>query len=191
MYKLPKQFYQRPAILVAKNLLGKYLVCKTPKGLVSGKIMEVEVYSAVSGDDSARGRVKTPATEVLYGEGGYAYVHMTYGMHFMFGVVVNKKDCPEVVFVRSLLPKDGTGIMKKNFERKTKNDLALTSGPGKLCKSFGINNEFNGLNLTGTKLYIEDQQEKVPPGSIITTPRIGLNPKLISYKLPLRFLISK
>jgi DNA-3-methyladenine glycosylase len=189
MKKLSKGFYLKPAIHLAKKFLGKFLVYKSPKGKVSGKIVDVEVYAARSGDDSAHGARRTKRTEVLFGEGGHAYVYFTYGMYFMFGVAVNKKEMPEVVFIRAVIPAEGIEIMKKNFGRPIKKAQEMTSGPGKLCKAFGITKDLYGVDLTGNILYIEDRGVRVKSSDIKTSARVGLNPKLASYSKEWRFYI--
>ncbi|MCL5666341.1 MAG: DNA-3-methyladenine glycosylase [Patescibacteria group bacterium] len=187
MPKLGRKFYQQPARKIAKKFLGKYLTRQTGQGKISGEICEVEVYSALSGDDAAHGNKRTKRTEILFGEGGHAYVYLIYGMYHMLGAVVNKKDIPEVVFVRAVIPRQGIELMKNNFGRPVNNYKYLTDKPGKLCKSFGITKAIYGTDLTGDTLYIEDKGIIIPARKITSAPRIGLNPALKSSKELLRF----
>lgn len=189
MKKLDKLFYQKPAIKVAKEFLGKYLVFNSPKGKVSGKIIDVEAYPAFI-DKVSHGNKRTKRTEVMYKEGGHAYVYLIYGKYYQFAVVVNKKDIPEVVFIRALIPDEGINIMKENFGREVKNDLELTKSPGNLCKSFGITLDLYGEGLTEDKIYLEDQGEKVSKENIIATVRVGIDSKHEGYDQPLRFTVK-
>lgn len=190
MGKLPKQFYQQSAFKLARQFLGKFLVYRTPDGKLSGKIIDVEVYATLSGDDAAHGNRRTARTEVMFGEGGHAYVYLTYGMHHLLGIVVNRPGVPEVVFIRQVVPAEGVSVMEPNFGRRVLDPLKLADGPGKLCKSFGITKELNGIDVTGNTLWLEDRGVRIGPKSIRRGPRIGLNPKLASYATELRFYVD-
>ena len=135
MPKLPKSFYQRPALDIAKEFLGKFLVYNSPQGKLSGQIIDVEAYPAYS-DNVSHGNKRTKRTEVMYKDGGYAYVYLIYGIYHQFAVVVNGKDLPEVVFIRAVTPTEGIEIMKGNYGRSIKKTTDLTKSPGNLCKSF-------------------------------------------------------
>jgi DNA-3-methyladenine glycosylase len=190
MGRLGRKFYEQPAIKIAKQFLGKFLVYNSPKGKVSGQISEVEIYSAPSGDDAAHGFKRTKRTGVLFGEGGHLYVYLIYGMHIVLGVVVNKKSIPEVIFIRAVIPAEGLEIMKRNFGRKIRSARELASGPGKLCKSFGITKKLYGADLAGDLIYIEDRGIRTNFKDIIAAPRIGLNPKFKSSLKKWRFYIK-
>lgn len=187
--KLPKSFYQKPAEKVAKEFLGKHLVYNSPKGKVSGKIIEVEAYPAFS-DKVSHGNKRTKRTEVLYKEGGYAYIYLIYGIHHQFAVVVNKEDIPEVVFIRAVIPEEGTDIMKRNFGRVVKNEKDLARSPGNLCKSFGITLDLYGEDITKNKLYLEDRGEKVNKDKIVASSRVGISKKLKGHGKKLRLLLK-
>lgn len=153
--KLKREFYTRDTLTVAKELLGKILVHKTPQGTVKGKIIEVEAYLGKK-DAAAHSYKASPfgRTNVMYREGGYAYVYFIYGMYYCFNVVTNLKDIPEGVLVRSVRPLEGIELMQQR--RKTNNIKNLCNGPGKLCIAFDIDKSCYGLDLCGDKLYIED-----------------------------------
>ena len=187
--KLPKSFYQKPAEKVAKEFLGKYLVYNSPKGKISGKIIEVEAYPAFS-DKVSHGNKRTKRTEIMYKEGSHAYVYVIYGIHHQLAVVVNKKDIPEVVFIRAVIPEEGVDIMKKNFGRAIKNIKDLTKSPGNLCKSFGITLDLYGEDLTKNKLYLEDRREKTIKDKIIISSRVGISNKLEGHDKKLRLLLK-
>ena len=106
MNKLDKTFYNQPALKIAKEFLGKYLVYCSPKGKLSGKIVDVEAYPAFI-DEVSHGNKRTKRTQVIYEEGGRAYVYLIYGMHHQFAVVVNKKDM--TVTKRNITLQEGIG----------------------------------------------------------------------------------
>lgn len=189
MSKLKRSFYQKPAEKTAKELLGKYLVFITPAGKLSGRIIEVEAYPAFK-DSVSHGNKKTKRTEIMYKKGGHAYVYLVYGMHYQFAVVVNKKDIPEVVFIRAIIPSEGIDIMKKNFKRPVKRIEELTKSPGNWCKSFGITLDLYGEDLTKNKLFIEDRGEKIDKKKIIEVSRVGISKKLKGYDKKLRFILQ-
>jgi DNA-3-methyladenine glycosylase len=91
--KLPRSFYTRSALLVAQDLLGKILVRKIGKTILSGKIVEVEAYLGVKDPASHAYRGKTKRNEVMFREGGYLYVYFTYGMHFCANIVTGEAGC--------------------------------------------------------------------------------------------------
>ena len=170
---LSRDFYMRPALRTAPELLGKLLVHETAEGLTAGMITEVEAYVGPR-DDGAHsfGGRRTERTAVQYGPGGYAYVFGIYGMHWCFNVVTAPEDRPEVVLVRALEPVKGIELMRK---RRGKDDLKqLCSGPGKLCQALGISKAQYGLDLCAGPLYIEDYQS-IPPEQIALSPRVNID----------------
>ncbi len=186
MHKLPHSFFLETALTIAPKFLGKYLVYNSPYGKVSGKIVDIEAYPAFF-DNVSHGNIKTKRTEIMYQEGGYAYVYLIYGIHHQFAVVVNKKNIPEVIFIRAVIPVEGTDIMKQNFGRKVKDSKELTKSPGNLCKSFGISLDLNGSDLTKDTLFIEDRGVIVKPEDIYTDKRVGINNKLTGSQQKLRY----
>lgn len=189
MSKLPKSFYQRSAIEIAPDVLGKYLVCHAPQGKVSGMIIEAEAYPAFS-DEVSHGNKRTRRTEIMYGEGGYAYIYLIYGIHHQFAAVVNKKNIPEVVFIRGVKPEEGVEIMKINFGSTVKKTSDLTKSPGNLCKSFGIDMSLYGNDLTSDVLYIEDRGVVVDPNQIRKAKRVGIDKRLQGSQHELRYFIE-
>lgn len=189
MKKLSKRFYQRPATEVVKEFLGKYLVYNSPRGKVSGQIIDVEAYPAFS-DKVSHGNKRTARTEVMYQDGGLAYVYLIYGIHRQFAVVVNRKDVPEVVFIRAVIPSEGVKLMRENFGQEVKDEKELTKSPGNLCKSFGIDMTLYGEDLTGDKIFIEDRGIVIAPENIVSDKRVGINHKLEGSKKKLRFFLK-
>ena len=173
--KLGRQFYTRPALVVARELLGKLLVVPDEEGArVSGYIVETEAY--VGPEDRAShafGGRRTTRTETMYARGGAVYVFFIYGMHHQFNVVAASVDVPEAVLVRALEPSEGVERMRAR--RVVAADRQLTSGPGKLCHALGLDRTFDGADLTGRRVWIEDAGRAVGAEEIISGPRIGID----------------
>ena len=186
--KLSKSFYQRSAVELAPRFLGKYLIHKTAKGIISGMITDVEAYPAFV-DKVSHGNKKTKRTEVMYGSGGYGYVYKIYGIHHQFAVVVNRKDIPEVVFIRAVKPEEGINIMKKNFNKEV-GIATLTKSPGNLCKSFGITKDLYGIDLTGRILYVEDRGMHIGTKNIGMSSRIGIDRNLQGSEKRFRYFLK-
>jgi len=184
--KLDREFYNRPTLLVAKELLGKYLVVQKEGNLLSGKIVETEAYIGFDDPASHAYRGMTPRNEVMFGDPGYAYVYLTYGVHHCLNLVTEKRGYPAAVLLRALETVDGVEIMKRR--RKTKSswmgkglfpptelkDLKnLTDGPAKLCQALGIDLKLNGADLCADVIYVEDRGAVVE--KIDSSSRIGIN----------------
>ncbi|MCM1399165.1 MAG: DNA-3-methyladenine glycosylase [Clostridium sp.] len=171
--KLKRSFYNRDTLVVSEELLGKTLVHVTEEGITKGKIVEVEAYIGPM-DKAAHsyGNRNSARTKIQYGEGGYAYVYLIYGMYICMNIVTNKKDMPEVVLIRALEPLEGIDLMKKR--RKTDKIKNLCNGPGKLCQAMGITKENYGDDLCENVLYLEDEIP-VPKDCILKTKRINID----------------
>ena len=169
--KLPKDFYLRGCIQVAKELLGKILFKTNGKDIISGQIVEVEAYPGKNDPASHSYIGKTKRNEVMFYEGGRCYVYFTYGNHYCLNVVTGKENTGSAVLIRGIEPLGGIEILKKN--RNTNNILNLTSGPGKICKGFGLDKTDNGVKLTGDYLYITDNP-KLRKFRVAKSERIGI-----------------
>jgi DNA-3-methyladenine glycosylase len=169
--KLPRSFYQRSTVDVARQLLGKYLVRKHPDGTTVGRIIETEAYVGPEDKACHASRGRTPRTEVMFGPAGHAYVYFVYGFHHMLNLVTEDVGFPAAVLIRAVEPVAGITLMKKR--RKTKEPRNLASGPGKLCAAFSIDRSLNGIDLGGPLLYAYDNGEPAP--KIAAKPRIGVN----------------
>jgi DNA-3-methyladenine glycosylase len=169
--RLPRRFYDRPTLKVAKELLGKYLVVKKGGHLLSGKIVETEAYDGFKDPASHAYRGMTPRNEVMFGAPGYAYVYLTYGMHHCLNLVTERKGYPAAVLIRALEPVDGVELMKRRRRRKKLRDL--TSGPAKLCQALGVDRRLNQADLLSDIIFVEDRGEV--PGGTTRSSRIGVN----------------
>ena len=184
---LPRSFYTRAVITVAKDLLGKVLIKDEGKNLLSGRIVEVETYDGRIDEAAHTFRGRTKRNEVMFNEGGYFYVYFTYGAHFCCNIVTGEKDHGAAVLVRAIEPLEGIELMiKRRFGRKLKNDreiFNLTSGPGKISQAFDFNIKHSGYNLTDSNIYLLDRP-KLSIKRIGISKRIGITK---SMDLPWRF----
>jgi DNA-3-methyladenine glycosylase len=176
--RLPRDFYARPTLEVAADLIGKVLVHQTPSGSTAGRIVEVEAY--IGEDDpachAAPGR--TRRNEPLYGVPGVAYVYLNYGIHYLTNVVTEQKGFPAAVLLRALDPLDGLALMRRRRARSSGRSAEslthpeLCRGPGNLSKALGITLRDNRRDMISSRLTIEDW--RLRPGLLQWSPRIGI-----------------
>lgn len=187
MAVLPREFYLRETLTVARELLGKILVHRTPEGTVSGRIVEVEAYQGPE-DPAAHSyqNRQRKRTAIQYGPGGFAYVYFIYGMHYCMNVVTREEDRPEAVLIRALEPVSGLELMEERRGRVR--GIDLLNGPGKLCRALAIDKSCYGDDLCGKKLFIEDAGD-APDGDIICTPRINVDYAGEAAAYPWRFIL--
>jgi DNA-3-methyladenine glycosylase len=175
MKKLPRRFYDRDTILVAKELLGKYLVHVYEGVEQIGKIVEVEAYLGSHDLAAHSARGLTPRTQVMFGPPGYAYVYLIYGMYHCFNVVTENTGHASAVLIRALEP--------------VNNIRAKTRGPGLLCKALNIDKRLHGQDLLSADLYIAEIPGAAPE-LIVKRPRIGVDYAKHWAKRLLRFYIK-
>jgi DNA-3-methyladenine glycosylase len=191
MKKLPHTFYRRTdVLLVAKELLGKVLVTNFSNYETAGRIVEVEAYAGINDKAShAFAGLRTGRNNIMYDNGGFAYVYLCYGIHHLFNVVTAMKDIPHAVLVRGVEPLRG---MEKMAERtgKRPTDQSLTRGPGNLSKALGIMVAHSGISLRSTEMYIADDGIHFDERVIKASPRIGVEYAGKDAKLPFRFYIK-
>jgi DNA-3-methyladenine glycosylase len=175
MKKLPLSFYLRSDVVkISKELIGKVLVTNFDGELTSGRIVETEAYEGEIDKASHAFRGLTPRTQVIFGEGGRAYVYLCYGIHQMFNIVTSKEGEAHAILIRAVEPLEGVDFM---LERTGKSKLSadLTSGPGKVGKAFGFHTSQCGTLLNSEEMYIGDDGFKVRDTDIIASPRIGVD----------------
>ena len=168
---LPRKFYQKDTVIVAKRLLGKKLVRKIGNYEISGIITETEAYRHNDDPASHAYRKITDRNKVMFGGVGISYVYFTYGMHYCFNIVAKKSKVPAgAVLIRAIQPEKGIKKMQEN--RNLKNLKNLTNGPAKLTQALKITKKHYGIDLTKkSEIYITEG-EKVK--KIIESPRIGI-----------------
>jgi DNA-3-methyladenine glycosylase len=178
---LPRSFYERPTIEVARDLLGKVLV----HGSTAGMIVETEAYPGGADLASHSAVGITDRTRVIFGPGGHAYVYLCYGMYDCMNIVAEQTGTPGCVLIRALEPVQGAGMMHRR-RPKARTDRDLASGPGKLTLALGITREHSGADLTRGELVVRALPD-MPGFEIAVTPRIGITK---CADLPLRFHIK-
>ena len=176
---LPVEFYRRPTLEVARDLIGKVLVHKADDGLAAGAIVEVEAY--IGEEDPARHAAPGPTerNQPLYGPPGRAYVYLNYGLHDMMNCVTEDVGRPAAVLIRALEPLEGLALMQQRRARAKWRtgkppvaDHELCRGPGNLCRAMGITLADNRRVLTRSPLTIHDRG--LAYGPIAWSPRIGI-----------------
>jgi len=171
--RLPRKFYARPVLIVAKDLLGKLLVRKTSGRRIIARIVEVEAYGGRDDPASHAYRGMTERNRVMFGEPGHAYVYFTYGMHFCLNVKAEIEHVPGAVLIRAVEIVDGVELALKN--RKSSSITGLSNGPGKLTKALDINKAHNGLDLVKSdQLYI-CKPEQSGTFEVSNSKRIGVS----------------
>ena len=172
LQKLRHGFFGRPAIDVARDLIGCTIVRYVRGQRLRGRIVETEAYVGPHDKACHAYKGRTRRTEVMFGPAGRAYVYLIYGMYDMFNIVTGDVDDPQAVLIRGAVPLDGWEA-----------DL---SGPGKLARALQIGRAHNGLDLTGTELHLLGSNVIRP--EIVVTPRIGIDYAEEWKDAPLRFL---
>jgi len=175
MKKLPREFYNRETTAVAKSLLGLHLVHRSQNIERIGKIVEVEAYLGEHDFASHSSKGLTKRTAVMFGQPGFAYVYLIYGMYHCFNVVTEPAGVGAAVLIRALEP-----IL---------NITDRASGPGLLCKAMKIDRQLNVHDLLSDNLFITEQDTELPH-HIVETPRIGVHYAKEWADIPLRFYIQ-
>jgi DNA-3-methyladenine glycosylase len=187
---LPRSFYARPAVTVARELLGTQLVRLEGAQRLSGIIVETEAYSGEEdlGCHCRHGR--TPRTQVMYGLPGHAYVYFTYGMHWCLNFVVAEAGYPAAVLIRAILPVEGLEVIAQR--RAGQPALRWTDGPAKLTQALNVAGAHNGADLCSPEadLFVVPNLS-IPDEQVITGGRVGLNTVPEPWKsVPWRFRLD-
>ena len=171
---LPREFYERPTLTVAQDLLGKVLVHRTPAGEAAGMIVETEAY--IGEDDPACHAAPGPTRRnaPLYGPPGFAYVYLNYGIHYLVNAVTEAEGHPAAVLIRALAPVEGIRLMEKRRapDGRSIETAGLCRGPGNLTRALGITLTENLVDLVSGRLVIEDRG--YVPDNVSWGPRIGI-----------------
>jgi DNA-3-methyladenine glycosylase len=171
---LPRTFYSRETVHVARSLLGMQLVRAIGRRQLVGRIVETEAYRGADDPASHAARDMTRRNNVMFGPAGHAYVYFTYGMHFCFNIVAHKPTIPGAVLVRAIEPLEGLDYMSRRRGRSDPKDLA--SGPAKLTAAFAITGGLNGLDLTvPSQLYLREGSLQAGE-RVASSRRIGIGP---------------
>lgn len=181
---LRRDFYNRETEIVARELLGAVLECRTDEGLASGTIVETEAYIGEHDLACHAAAGRTLRTEPLYGPPGNAYVYFIYGMHWCVNAVTRAEGLPSAVLIRALEPLEGIPLMRRR-RPKARTDHEITNGPGKLCAALGIDRRMNGLPLQRYPLVIRSGS-RISDRQVRVTPRVGIK---VAADWPLRYLV--
>ena len=178
---LPRSFYSRPAVEVARGLLGKILV----HGNASARIVETEAYLGLDDRAAHAWRGITPRTKVIFGPPGHAYVYLIYGMYECLNIVAEAEGSAGCVLIRAAEPLTGLSWMRKR-RPAARDDRDLANGPGKLTLALGITRKHNGLDVTKGRLTVHEPEEPLA-FAIGVSPRIGITH---CADWPLRFFVE-
>ena len=187
---LPRSFYDRPTLTVARELLGAVLVRLEDGVRVSGRIIETEAYIGESDLGCHAKAGKTLRTAIMYGMPGSVYVYFNYGIHWMLNAVTEKEGFPAAVLIRAIQPLDGIEIIAARRGKQPK--AKWVDGPGKLAQALNIDKSFNGVDLCSREsgLWIE-AGERILDENVTIGARVGLNSGPGPWKsMPWRFLIK-
>lgn len=169
---LPRSFYEGRVLDVARAMIGKVLVHRSPEGIAAGRIVECEAYRGPAdlAAHSARGR-RTRRTEVMFGPPGHAYLFLLYGMHWAFNVVVGPEGQPHAVLVRAVEPVLGAPLMASR-RGVPPSSVLVANGPGKVCQALGLDARAYGVDLCGDVLFLAEGQARAGVGR---SPRINVD----------------
>lgn len=151
-------------------MLGKYIVYQTRDHLLSSRIVEVEAYVGEEDPACHAAPGPTPRNRIMYGPAGFAYIYLIYGMYHCLNFVTQPKGSPAAVLLRAAEPHEGIDLMLSRAPHRR--ERTLLSGPGRFCQAFGLTLAQNGLDLTGSVLFLEDRGQTVE--NVVRTPRIGI-----------------
>jgi len=167
--KIKRDFYLRPTLEVAKNLIGKFLIHNHHGKIYQAQIVETEAYAGFDDLACHGARGITERNQVMFKKGGYAYVYIIYGIHHCLNLVTEKDNYPSAVLIRAL-------------------DYPQANGPAKLCREFKITKQtHNGLDLTDSALWVEDRGFNP---NVVSDKRIGIDYSGECANWPWRFVIK-
>jgi DNA-3-methyladenine glycosylase len=186
--RLPRDFFARDTLQVARDLLGQVLVRLLDGQRLSGRIVEVEAY--IGEDDLASharfGR--TARNEAMYGPPGHAYVYQIYGLHHCLNIVTGPEGFPAAVLIRALEPLEGLEQMRAR--RGITDPALLTSGPARLCQAMAIDRRLDKADMCAPDavLFVE-AGAPISDDEVVTGPRVGVQGDLRARTVPWRFYV--
>jgi len=181
--RLPREFFSRDPVSLARDLLGRILFSRTAEGLLAGRIVETEAYTGGTDPASHAYRGPTARNAVMFGPAGHAYVYFSYGMHYCLNVTAERRGQPGAVLLRALEPLAGIELMRARGDRGP--EARLLGGPGKIGRAFGLTLQDNGRDFTRGPLGISAGLP-VPDRQVAASPRIGISR---AVELPYRFAV--
>ena len=184
---LPVQLFNCDPRRVARDLLGKLLVRRLGRQILTARIVETEAYLGTNDPAAHSSSGRTPRNQVIFGPPGHAYVYFIYGNHYCLNVSCLPDGEAGGVLFRAVEPLAGIAAMAKARSLSASPAHHLTNGPGKLCQALSITREQNGLNLTDSTQPLYLAADDFPKPKVKVTPRIGITK---AAELKLRYLIS-
>ena len=175
--RLKRKFFNRDTVIVAQELLGKYLVRKAGNKIMRAKITETEAYCGPNDLACHASKGMTPRTKVMFGSPGHAYIYLVYGMYHCLNIVTEKEGNPSAVLIRSIVMVNGL----PRSELPTLSSVAqpqsevLLRGPGILCRELKIDKRLNGADICLSKELWIEEGEDVPKNKIKSSKRIGVD----------------
>jgi len=175
----PRSAFERPALDLARSLLGARLVREDEGGLLAGIIVETEAYAGPEDRASHARSGRTRRTAPMFGPAGHAYVYLVYGMHSCLNVVSDGADRAGAVLIRALEPTDGLDRMRHRRGATGGPDARLAAGPARLCQALAIDRRLDGHDLTtGDRLWLTDADPhtvaRIADAGIVAGPRVGV-----------------
>lgn len=172
--KLPRSFYARSVLVVARECIGKLLVHRTPEGEAAGRIVEAEAYRGPLDLAAHSARGLTKRTAVMFGPPGYAYVYLIYGLSWAMNIIVASQGEPHGVLIRALEPVRGLELMvRRRGGKNSTGARELTNGPGKLTQALGITGDDYGRDLCGERLFLEE-----PDRATMAAAKVGRSARI-------------
>ena len=182
-------FFRQDTVELARKLLGCLLIHRTPDGVAGGMIVEAEAYVGAIDKACHAYRNRSGRTEIMYHDGGYAYVYLIYGMHHCFNAVTGPEGEGNAVLIRALEPVIGLDLMQQR--RHTKTVQHLCSGPGTVCQALGITKNEYGLDLCAADSPLRlIRYRYIPEAQIVATPRINVAYAEEAAAWPWRFYVK-
>ena len=182
-------FFRQDTVELARKLLGCLLIHRTPDGAAGGMIVEAEAYVGAIDKACHAYRNRSGRTEIMYHDGGYAYVYLIYGMHHCFNSVTGPEGEGNAVLIRALEPVIGLDLMQQR--RHTNTMQHLCSGPGKVCQALGITKNEYGLDLCAADSPLRlIRYRYIPEAQIVATPRINVAYAEEAAAWPWRFYVK-
>jgi DNA-3-methyladenine glycosylase len=179
---IPREFFDRPSVQVAPDLLGVVIEHQTAAGLVAVQLTEVEAYAGASDPASHAYRGRTQRNAVMFGPVGHAYVYFTYGMYFCVNLVCQPEGHASAVLLRAGQVVDGVPLAAARRSRRSRSaavprERDLARGPALLCEALGIDRSQDGADVCapGSPLRVLARPEPVPGVGISSGPRVGIS----------------
>lgn len=163
--KIKAENFNQNTLKVAKSLLGKILCVKNSRKTMRGIITETEAYRGEDDLACHASKGRTKRTETMYKKAGTVYVYMIYGMYFCLNIVTEDEDYPAAILIRGVFPLSTSNV----------DNGGEIKGPGRVCRHFGIDKSFNGLNISGDKIWLENWGIKLAKKDIVASKRIGVD----------------